>query len=69
MFAHVSADPPAASAVRPGLTERVDEVISRAMAKRPEDRYQSVQELAQAAVSALAEVHLEATTTPPAPSP
>jgi CHASE2 domain-containing sensor protein len=69
MFAHVSSEPPSASSVRPGLTERVDDVIRRAMAKRPEDRYPSAQELAQAATSALAEVHVEASATPPAQSP
>ncbi len=68
MFAHVSSDPPAASSRRAGLTERVDEVIRRAMAKRPEDRYSSVQELGQDAASALAEVHIEAPSTPRAPS-
>jgi hypothetical protein len=40
----------------------VDEVIRRAMAKRPEDRYQSVEELAHAATAALAEVRSAATT-------
>ena len=69
MFAHVSSDPPLASSLRPELTQRVDEVIRRAMAKRPEDRYASAQEFAQAAVSALAEVQVEASGAPPAHSP
>ena len=58
MFAHVSSEPPSASSLRPELTERVDQVIRRAMAKRPEDRYASAQEFAQAAASALAEVQV-----------
>jgi hypothetical protein len=69
MFAHVSSEPPSASSLRPELTERVDEVIRRAMAKRPEDRYASVQEFAQAAASTLAEVQVQASSTPQAQSP
>jgi hypothetical protein len=41
----------------------VDEVIRRAMAKRPDERYSSVQELAQAATAALAEGRSSASTT------
>jgi serine/threonine-protein kinase len=59
LFAHVSAEAPPASERRSGLTPRVDEVIRRAMAKRPEDRYSSVAEFAQAAAAALAEIHME----------
>jgi serine/threonine protein kinase len=63
LFAHVSSEPPAASAVRSGLTEGIDEVIRRAMAKRPDDRYPSAHELAQAAASALAEAQRTVTRT------
>jgi serine/threonine-protein kinase len=62
LFAHVSMEVPSARGHRPELTERVDEVIRRAMAKRPEDRYQSARELAEAATAALAEVRSVAAT-------
>jgi hypothetical protein len=39
MFAHLSADPPRASAHRPDLTEGVDDVIVRALAKQPDGRF------------------------------
>jgi CHASE2 domain-containing sensor protein/predicted Ser/Thr protein kinase len=63
LFAHVSSDVPSARARRPELTDRVDEVIRRAMAKRPDERYTSVQELAHAVTASLAEVRADASTT------
>jgi predicted Ser/Thr protein kinase len=62
LFAHVSSEVPSARARRPELTEEVDVVIRLAMAKSPEDRYQSVQEFARAATAALAEVRSAAPT-------
>jgi serine/threonine protein kinase len=59
LFAHVSSAVPSASAQRPELTERVDEVIRRAMAKRPEERFTSVEELAREAAASLAEVRAD----------
>jgi hypothetical protein len=60
LFAHVSSDVPSAREARPELTERIDEVIRRAMAKQPEERYASVEEFARDAVAALAEVSANA---------
>jgi serine/threonine protein kinase len=41
LYAHLSAPPPRVTAVRKDLTEAVDQVIARAMAKEPDDRYAS----------------------------
>ena len=53
MFAHASSPVPRARELRPELPEAIDEVIARAMAKRPQDRYASAGELAAAVASAL----------------
>ena len=39
MWAQVSAQPPSVRTARPDLSSRVDEVIGRALAKAPEDRF------------------------------
>ena len=46
LWAHVQESPPKPSATRPELPTRVDGVIARAMAKRPDDRYATAGELA-----------------------
>ena len=51
VFAHLEAEPPAPSAQRPELPAAVDVVIARALAKEPEQRYQSCRALAQAALT------------------
>lgn len=53
MAAHLIEPPPRASAVNPALPQRLDDVIARAMAKNPDDRYQSCGALAAAAWAAL----------------
>ncbi len=53
MYAHLRDAPPRPSASRPDLPPAVDGVISRGMAKRPEDRYRSAGGLAQALRGAL----------------
>jgi serine/threonine protein kinase len=41
MFAHISADPPRASTHNPTLPPAVDDIIARALAKQPTDRFPS----------------------------
>jgi serine/threonine-protein kinase len=52
MLAHVNEPPPSPLAVRPDLPPMFDEVIARAMAKQPGDRYPSAGNLGQAALVA-----------------
>lgn len=49
IYAHRSADPPSARARAPEVPEALDEVVKRAMAKNPADRYQSPADFAAAA--------------------
>lgn len=53
---HVHDPVPSVRAVRPDVPERVDVVVARALAKRPEDRFGSMDALAAAFESCLAEV-------------
>jgi serine/threonine protein kinase len=48
MFAHLSAEPPRLTSRRPGLSPAVDDVVLRALAKAPGDRYASCGEFADA---------------------
>jgi DNA-binding beta-propeller fold protein YncE len=48
LFAHANAPRPRPSTTRPGLPPALDEVVARAMAVRPEDRYESAGDLATA---------------------
>jgi serine/threonine protein kinase len=41
LYAHLSAQPPRVTSVRPDLPDAVDQVLARALAKAPEDRYGS----------------------------
>jgi serine/threonine kinase PknH len=50
---HVSAPPPRASAVNARVTDALDDVIARGMAKEPDDRYGSAGALGRAAQRAL----------------
>jgi serine/threonine protein kinase len=51
LWAHLSSPPPP---LGPGVPDAFDEVVARAMAKEPEDRYASAEDLAAAATSAAA---------------
>jgi serine/threonine protein kinase len=54
LFAHVNDDPPRLGGHLAGLHPEFDDVIGRAMAKRPEDRYLSAGDFARDAIAALA---------------
>lgn len=62
MGSHVMAPPPKPSAERPYLDDAFDAVIARGMAKKPEARFASAGELAQAAATALRPVSEPLTT-------
>ena len=53
MWAHMNDPPPCASELRPGLGAGIDDVVGRAMAKQPDERYGTCAELAHAARAAL----------------
>jgi predicted Ser/Thr protein kinase len=50
--AHVEDPPPKVTAARPDLPEAIDQVVARAMAKDPDERYASAMEMVDAARSA-----------------
>jgi streptogramin lyase len=52
MWAHLMKKPPAVSAAAPGVPEEFDDVIARALAKDPVERFQSAGDLGRAAVAA-----------------
>jgi pSer/pThr/pTyr-binding forkhead associated (FHA) protein/predicted Ser/Thr protein kinase len=54
-LAHVNAPPPSPSDLRPDLPRQFDEVVHRAMAKEPSERYPSAGDLGQAAMVAAGE--------------
>src|SRR5256885_10446839 len=54
VFAHLNEPPPRLSEQRPDLPEAFDAVFATALAKSPDDRYDTCGELAQAARAALA---------------
>lgn len=45
---HLQEPPPSLSEIRPEISPAIEEVVLKALAKRPENRYQSVDELARA---------------------
>ena len=46
MYAHITEPPPVVTAARPDVPAALDAVVAKAMAKEPDDRYQSAGELA-----------------------
>ncbi|MBB3086234.1 protein kinase domain-containing protein [Geodermatophilus sabuli] len=63
LWAHLVETPAPVSAIRPEVPAAVDAVVARAMAKAPEDRFESCEELLQALEGALR------TSAPPPPPP
>ncbi len=53
LYAHLNDPPPAPSLYAPEVSMALDDVVVRAMAKQPEDRYPSAGDLGRAAVAAL----------------
>jgi YVTN family beta-propeller protein len=53
LFAHLEAEPPKATGRRPELAHAVDPVIARALAKSPDERYETCRELVEAVRRAL----------------
>ncbi len=66
--AHLLDPPPTISSVRANLPETVDAVIGKAMAKRPEDRYQTAGELVTATHQAMTEPRPATAAAPTDPS-
>jgi Protein kinase domain len=52
LWAHLHDDPPSVAAQTPGVPQAFDEVLRRAMAKDPDDRYPSAGDLGRAALAA-----------------
>ncbi len=60
LYAHLSEPPPSAASRRPGLPGAADEVLAKAMAKVPEQRYGTCQEFADALRAALGQTPAQA---------
>jgi serine/threonine-protein kinase len=60
MYAHLLEPPPVVTASRPDLPPEIDEVVAKAMAKSPDDRYEGPKQLASALRDVLAGVPDEA---------
>jgi serine/threonine protein kinase len=71
LLAHLESPPPRATALRPDLPPAIDQVIARAMAKAPSDRFPSCRALVTAARQALTPTAAPppAAPTPGAPQP
>jgi Protein kinase domain/Domain of unknown function (DUF4328) len=72
LLAHLEAAPPRVTTLRPDLPPAIDQVIARALAKVPDDRFPSCRALVAAARQALAPTvrsRISPTPTPGAPEP
>ena len=68
MYAHLLEPPPVVTDTRPDLPPAINDVVSKAMAKSPDDRYPGSKELAAALRDVLADVPEEAAAAARAPS-
>lgn len=66
---HLHSPPPRPTVLVPGISPAFDAVVARGMAKDPQDRYQTVTELADAARAALGGAALPLPPPPPAEAP
>jgi hypothetical protein len=66
LYAHMSDPPPKVSEQRPELPDELDEVVGRAMAKDPGERFETAGELLDAATAAF-DMQTRAAVTPPGP--
>ncbi len=69
MYAHLTATPPRASLMRPGIPACLDWVIARGLAKDPHERFATAGELAAAAHAALSATGLPMLPPPSTPPP
>ena len=69
LLAHLEATPPRVTAQRPDLPPAIDQVVARAMAKAPEDRFPSCRALITAARQALTQTSSPVPAPPPGGSP
>jgi hypothetical protein len=72
LLAHLEAAPPRVTTLRPDLPPAIDQVVARALAKVPDDRFPSCRALVAAARQALAPTvrsRISPTSTPGAPEP
>jgi tetratricopeptide (TPR) repeat protein len=65
LYAHLKEPPPSVTPKRPELPPTIDAVVAKAMAKKPEDRYQAAGRLGEAAREALALSAAVSSTAPP----
>jgi Protein kinase domain/Domain of unknown function (DUF4328) len=68
LLAHLEAAPPRVTTLRPDLPPAIDQVVARALAKAPEDRFPSCRALVAAARQALAPIVRSRTSPTPTPS-
>jgi serine/threonine protein kinase len=69
LLAHLETPPPRVTARRPDLPPAIDQVVVRAMAKQPADRFPNCRALISAARQALTQPPRTTDPTPPPPSP
>jgi serine/threonine-protein kinase len=69
LLAHLESAPPRVTTLRPDLPESIDEVVTRALAKSPEDRFPTCRALITAAREALLPDRSSRPRRPPTPGP